>query len=85
MPHYSVEFLVVRELSIEADDELQAEREAYRQLNDGAAIAVAVRSADDFETESVLEYDDSGETAGKNWEVAKRTMHGLDHEFVGPV
>lgn len=81
MKTYGVQILVVREIEVEADDDLQAEREAYHQLSErdqGAAIAICVLDR----------YEDAGggalasEEPIECWSFAKKHFDALNREWV---
>jgi hypothetical protein len=77
MAMYAVQIIVVREITVEANDELQAERESYQQLDDGAAIAIRVQESDDSDGGALAEDDNHA-----NWRLAKEQFHAIDREWV---
>lgn len=78
---YGVQILVVREVTVEADDDLQAEREAYRALNDkdkGAAIALCVLERIEDAGGGALDSDDPADC----WQFAKKHFDSLNRGWV---
>lgn len=87
---YHVQFVIIREVEVDADDDLQAEREAFQQLpidDQGAAVALRVLNRSDE-----LGDDDLGEAGlggalafddrSKNWRFARDHFDALDSEWV---
>ena len=91
MAKYYTQVLIVREVLVEADDDLQAERQAFQSLpvqDQGAAIAHCVlnRTDPDFADDKLghaglggaLAYDDTA----KNWKFAREHFDAIDMEWV---
>lgn len=77
---YGVQILVVRECTVEADDDLQAERLAYQSLNErdqGAAIALCVLERCDNSGVGAL-----AEEPIDCWRFAKENFNALDRGWV---
>lgn len=88
---YYVQLVVIREVKVEATDELQAEREAYKQLSKqdrGAAIALRVLNRDnpDF-ADADLEVNGLGGALAfddplKNWVICKKCFDSINLDWV---
>lgn len=79
MSTYNVQFLVVKEVQVEATDDLQAEKLAFAELEDsGAAIALCVLEREGDEGGGALRSEESYEC----WKFAKKCFHPIDLDWV---
>lgn len=78
---YFAQFIVIREVQVEADDDLQAERAAYQKLDSrdqGSAIALCVFDEDSNEGGGAL----ASEDLHANWRYAKSRFSAIDPDWV---
>jgi hypothetical protein len=80
MKNYIVQVAIIKEIQVEAVDDLHAEQEAYKSLGSSRHAALAMR---------VLEENDPGALTDAdtltNWEWAKDNFYALDLDWLEPI